>query len=171
MAKLSVILGSTREQRMGERVATWVMHYVSTAELLDLKVIDLPLYNEPKTPDELAGKYSSPVAQKWRDKIMATDKIIFVTPEYNHSYPAALKNAIDYMFNDWKGKSYIIVSYSTGAYGGVRGAMQLRGLLDYIGLDCKGEINIPLVDQVLTADGVMSDKKLTSRLEKLVNTL
>ncbi|MBI4407126.1 MAG: NAD(P)H-dependent oxidoreductase, partial [Candidatus Kerfeldbacteria bacterium] len=113
MAKLSVILGSTREGRLGERVATWVMQQASQAELLDLKAINLPFYDEAKTPDNLNGKYSHPAAQLWRDKIVASDCLVFITPEYNHSYPGVLKNAIDYMFSDWKGKSYIIVSYST----------------------------------------------------------
>ena len=164
MAKLSVILGSVRQQRMGDRVAKWVMEYAPQVELLDLKVIDLPFYDEAKTPDELQGTYHHPQAQLWHDKIVASDQLIFITPEYNHSYPAVMKNAIDYMFNDWKGKSYIIVSYSTGPSGGMRSAMQLRGLLDYIGLDCKGELNIPFVDKGI-------DAKLTSRLEKLISTL
>ncbi|MBI4407418.1 MAG: hypothetical protein HY565_02880, partial [Candidatus Kerfeldbacteria bacterium] len=76
-----------------------------------------------------------------------------------------------YMFSDWKGKRYLIVSYSNGGYAGVRAAMQLRGLLDYIGLDCHGEVNLPQVDQLITAEGIMSDEKLTSRLQKLLNNL
>lgn len=171
MAKLSIILGSTREGRLGERVANWVLQQAPGAGLLDLKAINLPFYDEAKTPDDLNGKYSNPAAQQWHDKIVATDCLVFVTPEYNHSYPGVLKNAIDYMFSDWKGKPYLLVSYSMGAYGGVRAAMQLRGLLDYIGLDCQGEINIPLVDKTFSADGVSSDEKLTSRLQKLLNSL
>lgn len=167
MATLSVILGSVREGRNGERVAKWVMQHVPQAELLDLKEFNLPLYNEAKTPDNLAGKYSHPQAQLWHDKVVASDRFIFITPEYNHSYPASIKNAVDYMFSAWKGKRYAIVSYSDGSWGGVRAAMQLRGLLDYIGLECKGEINIPLVDKVLTPDGQMSDEKFTRRLAAL----
>lgn len=169
MAQLSVILGSTRQQRMGARVATWIMQHAPDAELLDLKVINLPFYDEAKTPDELQGNYADPAAQLWHDKIVATQQLIFVTPEYNHNYPGVLKNAIDYMFSDWKGKPYIIVSYSVGPYGGVRAAMQLRGLLDYIGLECQGELNIPAVGKTFSPEGVTSDEKLTSHLQKLLN--
>ena len=173
MAKLSVILGSTRQQRLGKRVASWVMQAAepmlpNQVELIDLRDLALPWYDEPKTPDELKGKYHHPAAQLWYEKIVATEKLIFITPEYNHSYPGVLKNAIDYMFSDWKGKPYLIVSYSMGGYGGVRAAMQLRGLLDYMGLDCQGELNIPLVDKTFSADGVTNDKELTHRLQKLL---
>lgn len=65
----------------------------------------------------------------------------------------------------------VIISYSDGSWGGVRAAMQLRGLLDYIGLECQGEINIPLVDKTFSVDGVSSDEKLTSHLQKLLNDL
>lgn len=161
MPKLAVILGSTRQNRQGEAVAHWVIQSAPTAALVDLRELNLPFYNESKLPGELGGVYSDPAGQRWHDTVVATDQFVFVTPEYNHSYPGVLKNAIDYMFDDWKGKQYIIVSYSTGPYGGVRGAMQLRGLLDYIGLDCKGELNIPLVDKGI-------DEKLTPRLQKLL---
>ncbi len=175
MAKLSIILGSTREGRLGERVATWVMQQATQlnpdTELLDLKEMHLQFYDEAKTPDELKGKYSNSTAQLWHDKIVASDCLVFVTPEYNHSYPGVLKNAIDYMFSDWKGKSYLLISYSQGGYAGVRAAMQLRGLLDYIGLDCRGEINLPQVDQLIAADGIMSDEKLTARLNKSLEVL
>lgn len=171
MSKVSVVLGSTREGRLGERVATWVMQNAPQAELLDLKAINLPFYDEAKTPDDLGGKYSNSTAQLWHDKIVASDCLVFVTPEYNHSYPGVLKNAIDYMFSDWKGKRYLIISYSSGGWAGVRAAMQLRGLLDYIGLDCRGEINLPLADKLISPDGTMSDAKMTERLQKSLATL
>lgn len=171
MSKVSVVLGSTREGRLGERVANWVLQQAPGAELLDLKAINLPFYDEAKTPDDLNGNYSNPVAQQWHDKIVGTDCLVFVTPEYNHSYPGVLKNAIDYMFSAWKGKRYMIVSYSSGGWAGVRAAMQLRGLLDYIGLDCHGEINLPLADQLIAVDGTMSDPKLTDRLKKSLAAL
>lgn len=170
MAKLGVILGSTRQQRLGERIAQWVLQQVQVhtndVALLDLKTVNLPFYDEPKSPDALAGRYSHPTAQAWHDTIAATQQLIFVTPEYNHSYPGVLKNAIDYIpSTTWAGKPYVIVSYSIGAFGGVRAAMQMRGLLDYLGLDCQGELNIPL------ADKATKDTLPTDRLQKLLITL
>lgn len=171
MKTIGIILGSTREGRLGERVAKWVLQQAPQAELLDLKVLNLPFYNEAKTPDDLGGRYTHPAAQLWHDKIVASDCLVFVTPEYNHSYPATLKNAIDHMFSVWKGKRYLIISYSSGGWAGVRAAMQLRGLLDYVGLECKGEINLPNVDQLIASDGTMSDVKMTERLQKQIQTL
>lgn len=173
--KLAIILGSTRQGRLGARIATWVMQTASAmnadTELLDLKEIQLPFYDEPKTPDDLGGKYSHPAAQLWHDKIKAADRIIFITPEYNHSYPGVLKNAVDHLAGVWKNKPYLIVSYSAGAWAGVRAAMQLRALLDYMGLTCRGELNLPQADQHITPDGVLTDQTLAARLQKLLANL
>lgn len=175
MQKIAVILGSTRQQRFGETVATWVMASLSaTAErtitLLDLRAQALPFYDEPKPPTDLNMHYTNPVAQTWCDTIAGFDAFVFVTPEYNHTYPAVLKNAIDYLWEPWQGKPFVIVSYSTGAIGGARAAEQLRNLLNYIGLHGRGELNISHAKKQFVV-AAQAPLELTERLQKLVNKL
>ena len=68
--------------------------------------------------------YDHPVVVKWREKIREADGFIICTPEYNHGYPAVLKNAIDYVYSVWGRKAVAFVSW--GGTGGARGVEQLR---------------------------------------------
>lgn len=175
MQRIGVILGSTRQNRFGERVAQWVMAQLSntaagTFQLLDLRDYALPFYDEPKPASDLNMQYSNSTAQTWCDTIAQYNGFIFITPEYNHAYPAVLKNAIDYLWEPWQGKPFVIVSYSTGAIGGARAAEQLRNLLNYMGLHGRGELNLTNAKKQLPADTAPTTD-LTERLHHLVNKL
>ena len=127
MLKVAIILGSTRPNRNGEAVAQWVYEHVQNREdaefeLIDLKEINLPLLDEPIPPSQ--GKYSKDHTKKWSAKIAEFDAFVFVTAEYNHNIPAALKNAIDFLYKEWNNKAAGFVSY--GSAGGVRSVEALR---------------------------------------------
>src|ERR1700733_8475627 len=107
--KIKVILGSTREARFSEKSAAWVMDYLKTvsgieAELLDLREYPLPFFKESMSPSAIKEPYADPAVKKWTDKIADGDAYIVVTPEYNHGYPAVLKNAFDYVYKQWNRK-------------------------------------------------------------------
>ena len=127
MIKIAIILGSTRPGRNGEAVAKWV-HQVAKKrsdaefELVDVKDFDLPLLDEPLSP--MMGQYSKPHTRVWAAKIASFDAYVFVTPEYNHGIPGALKNAIDFLFAEWNNKAAGFVSY--GSVGGARAVEHLR---------------------------------------------
>lgn len=118
--RIGIILGSTRPERIGEQVAHWVLNNASapntTFELVDVADYNLPNLGQP-TDD----------VEKWAEKISSFDGFIFVTAEYNHSIPGALKNAIDHLRDPWANKAAALVSY--GSMGGVRAAEHLRQVL------------------------------------------
>jgi NAD(P)H-dependent FMN reductase len=127
MLKIAIILGSTRPNRNGEAVARWVYEIAGKRkdakyELIDLKEIDLPLLDEPIPPS--LGKYSKPHTKAWAARIAAFDGFVFVTGEYNHGIPAALKNAIDFLYAEWNNKAAGFVSYGSAL--GARAVEQLR---------------------------------------------
>ena len=130
MIKIAIILGSTRPGRNGEAVAKWV-HQVAKKrsdaefELVDVKDFALPLLDEPLSP--MMGQYSKPHTRVWAAKIASFDAYVFVTPEYNHGIPGALKNAIDFLFAEWNNKAAGFVSY--GGVSGARAVEQLRLVL------------------------------------------
>lgn len=129
--KIAVILGSTRAVRRGERVAKWLMSQLvnfkeAEFELLDLRDYPLPFYAEDNSPDSLENGYSNEVATKWAAKIGEADAFILITTEYNHGPAAVLKNALDYVYNEWNKKPVAFVSYATGPAGGIRAVEQLR---------------------------------------------
>ncbi len=129
--KIGIILGSTRPGRNGEAVARWVLagararndgvDYVP----IDIGDFHLPLLDEPYPP--AMGRYSQPHTKAWAAAIQPLDGFVFVTPEYQHSTSAALKNAIDYLYGEWVDKAAGFVSY--GSAGGVRAVEHLRGIL------------------------------------------
>lgn len=135
MTRIAVVVGSTRPGRRGEAVARWVAEVAERHpavrsgdagfELVDVADFGLPLLNE-STP-AIFGAYEHPHTRRWADVVRTFDGFVFVTPEYNHSVPAALKNAIDYLFAEWNDKAAGFVGY--GVHGGVRAVEHLRQLL------------------------------------------
>jgi NAD(P)H-dependent FMN reductase len=130
MLKVAIILGSTRPGRTGEVVARWVHEFAKKRtdaeyELVDLKDFNLPLLDEPMPPS--MRQYTHPHTKAWSAKIDSFDAYIFVTAEYNHGIPGALKNAIDYLHQEWNNKVAGFVSY--GNAGGARAVEQLRGVM------------------------------------------
>ena len=126
--RLAVILGSTRPGRNGEAVVQWVMEQASRRsvpyELIDLREHPLPLLDEPIPPSQ--GQYSKDHTKAWANTIAGYDGFVFVSPEYNHSTSAALKNALDFLYAEWNNKAAAFVAY--GSAGGVRAVEHLRAI-------------------------------------------
>lgn len=135
MTRIAVIIGSTRPGRRGAVAARWVAEVarrhpaVTTGgvvvEVVDLVDYELPLLDEPVPA--LFGDYRYAHTRDWAETIASFDGFVFVTPEYNHSVPAALKNAIDFLFAEWGNKAAGFVSY--GVHGGTRAVEHLRQIL------------------------------------------
>lgn len=131
MLKIGIIIGSTRPGRNGEAVGKWVfeaaqkhaqVHGGVQFELVDLINYALPIYDEPNPP--FMQKYTKEHTKKWSEKIASLDGFIFVTPEYNHSTSGALKNAIDFLMNEWANKAAGFVGYGSAL--GARAVEHLR---------------------------------------------
>src|SRR4051795_11177180 len=141
--KIAIILGSTRPGRNGEAVAQWVLEQAQDRsaaeyELVDLADFPMPLLDEAIPPS--AGQYTGEHTIAWAEKVAAYDAFVFVTPEYNHSLPASLKNALDYVYAEWNNKAASFVGY--GSLGGARAIEHLRGIAS--------ELQIAHVRQSLT---------------------
>ncbi|NOU94322.1 NADPH-dependent FMN reductase [Paenibacillus sp. LMG 31456] len=147
MLKIAIIIGSTRPGRRGEAIARWV-HQIAQKrsdavyELVDIADFNLPLYDEPNPP--VLGKYTKQHTLAWSEAIKSFDGYIFVTPEYNHAISGALKNAIDFLFNEWKDKAAGIVSYGGGT-GGARAAENLRLILGELHIaDVRAQVTLSI---------------------------
>lgn len=130
--KLAVIVGTTRQNRQTLKQAKWVAKTAENlteteVEIVDLADYDMPFFAEPVSPRYNPAREIDSNAQKWLAKLTEFDAYIFVTPEYNHSIPAVLKNAFDYV--DWQlvRKPAGIVSH--GTVGGARAAMHLKEVI------------------------------------------
>ena len=130
MLKIKVILGTTRQQRLGEQPAKWIADKAKEkgldVEILDLRDYPLPFFDEAMSPTMavMKGAYPYPVSAKWTEKIGEADGFIMTVAEYNHGYAAVLKNAFDYVSKEWNKKPVAFVGY--GSVGAARAIEQLR---------------------------------------------
>ena len=149
-ARVGVVVGSTRPTRICAEIATLVAEYLATESplkyvLVDLAEINLPFLDEPRKP--ALGRYEHDHTRAWSNRILSFDGFVFVFPQYNWGYPAVLKNALDFLYEEWKGKPAALVSY--GTRGGARAAEQLRTVLTGLHMDVIADnvqIKIPAND-------------------------
>ncbi len=129
--KLAVVIGSTREGRQSDKVAKWVDKAAKTnnikSEIIDLKDFEMPFFNEAISPRYNPERKPVKEVQAWLDAIKKFDAYIFITPEYNHSVAAVLKNALDYLTDELYHKPTAVVSH--GSVGGARAATDLKEIL------------------------------------------
>lgn len=176
MLKVHVILGSVREGRFGEKPAEWIMSKLEQldeveAELIDLKEYPLPFFDEPKSPNASGGVYINKEGQSWAEKVGEADAYIMITPEYNHSFSAVLKNALDWVYKQWNKKPVGFISY--GSVHGARAVEQLRLVVNELQMvPLSTAIHIP-GDVYLKAkeEGVSAFEPLNERATYFLNQL
>ena len=130
--KIAVIVGSTRPGRVSDRLAKWVATNLATVKsnqvtTLDLADYALPFLDEPISPQYNPDRKPNAVAQKWLAALADADAYVIVTPEYNRSFSAVLKNALDYVDFQLAKKPVAIVGH--GSTGGAQAVGQLRGVI------------------------------------------
>jgi NAD(P)H-dependent FMN reductase len=130
MTVISVIVGSIRQGRFAEKPARWILQHLKNhsgidANLLDLRDFPMPFFDQP-VPPAAPGRapYEQEMVKKWTAEIARSDGFIIVAPEYNFGPPAVLKNALDWVYPEWRRKSVAFVSY--GSVAGARSVQQLR---------------------------------------------
>jgi NAD(P)H-dependent FMN reductase len=163
MSKLQIIVGSTRETRAADTVLPWVVsraqaHPRFDVEVLDLRDWPLPMFAEhfgtigdPRDPT-----YSEPIVKAWNTKISEADAYLIITPEYNHSIPGVLKNAIDSVFVSYalRHKPLAAISYSGGIAGGSRAIEHLAQIaIEADMVPLRSSVIIPFVGDAFDGDG------------------
>lgn len=129
--RVLLIMGSVRAERHCPQIADWFLDIARQVgglsyEIIDLKDWHLPADDEPKIP--ATGNYLQPHTRAWSEKVSGADGVIILSPQYNWGYPAVLKNALDHLYNEWRGKPLVIATY--GGHGGSKCAEQLRQVAD-----------------------------------------
>ncbi len=158
MAQLMIVIASTRPGRGGTAVATWFSERANEHGAFEIRVVDLaeftlPLLDEPNHPR--LRNYVNRHTHEWSAMVDAADAFAFVTPEYNHGYPASLKNAIDYLHHEWRYKPVGFVSYG-GVAAGTRSVEQLQQVVTAVKLTPVIEqVNVPFYQQFLDDEGIL----------------
>jgi NAD(P)H-dependent FMN reductase len=175
MTSLMILVGSVRPGRIGLPIAKWVEVQAQqhagfdSIDFADLAEINLPFMDEPNHP--MLRQYTKPHTFRWSERVDAADAFVFVTPEYNHSFSPALKNAFDYLNKEWWRKAVGFVSYG-GVSGGTRGVVAFEPAFTTLGLVKTGaNVEIPFA-KAMIADGVFTPtEKETAILAKMLGEL
>jgi NAD(P)H-dependent FMN reductase len=173
---LQIIIASTRPGRVGPSVAAWiyeraVAHGGFDVELVDLAEVNLPMFDEPKHPR--FGEYVHQHTKDWSAIVSRADAFIFVMPEYNYGFNAAIKNALDYLNREWRGKAVGFVSYG-GVAAGTRAVQMLKQVVTTLKMvPIFDSVSIPFVQQFLDDDrklqpNAIMESAATAMLDELV---
>jgi NAD(P)H-dependent FMN reductase len=142
--RIAVIIGSIRQGRSGAAIGHWVADQVRPRPDMDLDVVDLAELQLPVVMPDLENTATLPVPiAELGSRLAAADAFVIVTPEYNRSFPASLKNAIDWFYDEWVAKPVACVTYG-GRARGTRAAEQLRLVF--------GELHAVVIRDLLSFD-------------------
>ncbi|MFJ9888989.1 NADPH-dependent FMN reductase [Streptomyces sp. NPDC091287] len=175
MAKLEVIVASTRPGRIGPVIGSWTERLArehggfGEVELVDLAEVGLPFMNEPLHPR--LGQYTHRHTREWSAKVREADAFVFVMPEYNYGYNAELKNAIDYLHDEWKYKPVGLVSYG-GVSAGTRAAQMIKQVVTTLKMTPLAEaVSIPFVQEFIIEGELAPNQVMTSAAGAMLDEL
>jgi len=181
MLNLKIIIGSTRPGRAADRVVPWVtglvkQHPAFTVEVLDLRDWPLPFFAETfqTVGDPRDPSYSDPLVRRWNQRIAEGDAYMFITPEYNHSVPGVLKNAIDSVFASFafRHKPAAFVGYSGGISAGTRAIEHLAHIaIEAEMVPLRSTVLIPVVGAAFGQDGQPKDPGAAAAADIMLDDL
>jgi NAD(P)H-dependent FMN reductase len=181
MLNLKIIIGSTRPGRAADRVVPWISqaareHGAFGVEVLDLRDWPLPIFGETFATlgDPANPTFSAPEVRRWNDAIAAGDAYLFITPEYNHSVPAVLKNAIDSVFATFgfRNKPAAFLAYSGGIGGGIRAVEHLAHIaIEAELVPLRNTVLIPYITAAFGPDGEPADDRTRAAAKIMLDDL
>lgn len=165
MRNISILSASVRTGRKSDRVALFLQRYINENQLAKADIIDLNDYNFPIFNERLKYQQNPlPAAVEFAEKIKMADGVIIVTPEYNGGYPAALKNVVDLLTDEWNHKPVAIATVSAGMAGGAQVTVSLQFSLWKIkAITVPALFPTPNVEKTYDEDGNPTEKEATEK--------
>lgn len=179
MPTVGIIVGSTRPGRVGKEIADWMAGIARRnadvdVDLIDLVDLALPFLDEPN--DASTGIYTRQHTRDWSARVQRLDAILLVTPEYNNSFPAPLKNALDFLSAEWNGKPVAMVGYG-GTSSGTRAVQALLPVVSSLGMLVTGSMYVPFRQRIedgrlaMTQHDELAAMALTDELVRVARAL
>ncbi|TCJ12664.1 NAD(P)H-dependent oxidoreductase [Flaviaesturariibacter flavus] len=168
MYNIVIISGSVRTGRKSHRVALYLKKYIADNKLGNVEILDLYEYQFPLFSERLQYLQNQPDnVLQFAEKIKEADGVIVVTPEYNGGYPAAVKNAVDLLYAEWKRKPVGISTVSAGSFGGSQVGTSLSFTFLKIGAWVAPAVyRVPTVQNAYDENGVPAEKEITDKRVK-----
>lgn len=174
MKNILVVLGSARRGRVADAVAS---HITAAAEgredvsltIADLVTLNLPFFDNEVVPGDPAYAPTDPSVVAWAKLVAEADSVIFVTPEYNHTLTAIMKNSIDSLFKEWNDKPIGVVAY--GWYGGANSLVTLREIATVTKFDIKAEAKLFFTKDIATDGALLEDGETSEKINAVLDAL
>lgn len=170
MAVLKIIIASTRPGRIGPKVAEWIETAAQAhagfeeLDMVDLAELNLPMLDEPHHPR--LRNYVHQHTKDWSARVEPADAFVFVMPEYNYGFSAPLKNAIDYLHQEWAYKPVGLVSYG-GVSAGTRAAQMIKEVVTTLKMVPLTEaVSIPFVHSMINEDDQLEPNDIMTAAAK-----
>ncbi len=174
MPHISILSSSIRAGRNSHRVAIYFKQFIESNKLASVDMLDLKEYNFPLFDERLKFQTDPSAATlSFAEKIKAADGILIITPEYNGGYPAALKNVLDLLYDEWHRKPVAISTVSDGSFGGTQVITSLQFTLWKMkAWTVPAMFPVPKVRELFDEDGNAADKvAMDKRALSFVNEL
>jgi NAD(P)H-dependent FMN reductase len=181
MSKLLIVVGSTRPGRAADAVTPWVVasaqaHGAFGVEVADLRDWPLPMFGEHwgSIGDITDPTYSEPIVKAWNNKVKESDAFIVITPEYNHSVPGVLKNAIDtvWLSFGFRNKPVASVGYSGGVSGAIRAIEHLAHIfVEAEAVPLRNTVVLPQLQSVFGESGEPSSPRTVAAMQVMLDDL
>lgn len=174
MPVLNIIIASTRPGRIGGQIGDWTAHTARAQGGFDVLVSDLaevalPLLDEPNHPAE--GVYTQEHTRRWSAAVAGSDAFVFVMPEYNFGFTAPLKNAIDYLYVEWRYKPVAFVSYGMTS-AGLRAVQMIKQVVTTLTMFPVAEaVSIPLRSAVNAEGEFVPTPAMTADANRMLDEL
>jgi len=157
MLRLMVLTASIRPGRVGPAIADWFSerareHGAFEVDAVDLAGLGLPFHDEPEHP--MTGQYAYAHSKAWSAQVAAADAFVFVMPEYNYSFSAPLKNAIDFLYHEWAYKPVSFVGYGNTS-GGMRAVQMIKQVVTTLSMMPLSSVTIKHVATQLDESGAL----------------
>jgi NAD(P)H-dependent FMN reductase len=165
MPHISILSSSVREGRNSHRVALYFKQLIENKSLGTVEILDLKQYNFPLFEERLSlQKNPLPQTLQFAEKIVTSDALIIISPEYNGSMPASLKNVLDLLYKEWYRKPIALASVSSGGFGGTQVMMAMQSVLWKMGAWISpSAYYVPKVEDAYTENGEASDSEATDK--------
>lgn len=176
LLNIPVICGSVRSTRKSIMPAQYIHQQVTAdghdSQIVDFTVLKLPFVDSAESPSKLKKEYPYEVVKEWSAIADKADGFVFVSPEYNHSIPGVLKNALDWLSPEFGNKPAALVGVSNGAVGGARMVEHLRAVVENFGMwGLQKSVLFKKVQDVFDESGNLVDDAYATQVRKMLDSL
>lgn len=175
MKKLLIVLSSVRESRVADTILGYVREELKNYPDFDVTVADfrqmpLPFFDSPYSTSDENFKATDPNAIAWTNMVTEADAVLLLTAEYNHSFTAILKNAIDWIYKEWAEKPVAFIGY--GWVGGARAINHLHGVFEVLKPRLiEPEANLRFKKEIELDGSILDTETVTAEIKKVLDAL